>query len=152
MGSEVSGSIRHVLVQRCKFTGTGQAARFKSQPSRGGVVEDIEYRDIQMDNARQAFVFEMAWRMVPPIAPAAKVLTVVRNVQFINFSGTAQAGGIISGLKDSPIQNVRFENCKVTAQRGLTVENATNLDLSGLDLKVAEGEAVIRPAQAATTP
>jgi len=152
MGSEVSGSIRHVLVQRCKFTGTGQAARFKSQPSRGGVVEDIEYRDIQMDNARQAFVFEMAWRMVPPIAPAAKVLTVVRNVQFINFSGTAQAGGIISGLKDSPIQNVRFENCKVTAQRGLTVENATNLDLSGLDLKVAEGEAVIRPAQAVEKP
>jgi polygalacturonase len=136
-----------VLVQRCKFTGTGQAARFKSQPSRGGVVEDIEYRDIHIDNARQAFVFEMAWRMVPPIAPAAKVLTAVRNVRFINFSGTAQAGGIISGLKDSPIQNVRFENCKVTAQRGLTVENATNLDLSGLDLKVAEGETVIRPAQ-----
>jgi exo-poly-alpha-galacturonosidase len=36
MGSEVSGSIRHVLVQRCKFTGTDSAARIKSQPSRGG--------------------------------------------------------------------------------------------------------------------
>jgi polygalacturonase len=149
MGSEVSGSIRHVLVERCKFTGSGDAARFKSQPSRGGVIEDIVYRDIQMDNVRQAFEFEMAWRMVPPIAPPAKVLTVVRNVRFINFSGTAQAGGTIHGLADSPIQNVKFENCQVTAQRGLVVENATNLDLSGLALKVAQGEAIIRRGAAA---
>jgi polygalacturonase len=149
MGSEVSGSIRHVLVQRCQFTGTGDAARFKSQPSRGGVIEDIVYRDIQMDNVRQAVEFEMAWRMVPPIAPPAKVLTVVRNVQFIHFSGTAQAGGTIHGLPDSPIQNVKFENCKVTAQRGLTVENTTDLALSGLELKVAAGEAIIRRGAAA---
>ena len=103
MGSEVSGSIRHVLVQRCKFTGTGAAARFKSQPSRGGVIEDIVYRDIQLDNARQAFEFNLEWRMVPPLAPPAKVLTVVRNVRLINFSGTAQSGGVMHGLKDSPI-------------------------------------------------
>lgn len=149
MGSEVSGSIRHVLVQRCKFTGTSQPARFKSQPSRGGVIEDIVYRDIQMDNTRQAVEFDMAWRMVPPIATPAKVLTVVRNVQFINFSGTAQSGGAIHGLKDSPIQNVKFENCKFTAQRGLDIQNVNDLDVSGLDLKVAQGEPVIRHDAAA---
>jgi polygalacturonase len=149
MGSEVSGSIRHVLVQRCKFTGTSQPARFKSQPSRGGVIEDIVYRDIQMDNTRQAVEFDMAWRMVPPIATPAKVLTVVRNVQFINFSGTAQSGGVIHGLKDSPIQNVKFENCKFTAQRGLDIQNVNDLDVSGLDLKVAQGEPVIRHDAAA---
>ena len=149
MGSEVSGSIRHVLVQRCKFTGTSQPARFKSQPSRGGVIEDIVYRDIQMDNTRQAVEFDMAWRMVPPIATPAKVLTVVRNVQFINFSGTAQSGGAIHGLKDSPIQNVKFENCKFTAQRGLDIQNVNDLDVSGLDLKVAQGEPIIRRDAAA---
>ena len=41
MGSEVSGSIRHVLVENCRFAGSDAAARFKSQPSRGGVIEDI---------------------------------------------------------------------------------------------------------------
>jgi polygalacturonase len=149
MGSEVSGSIRHVLVQRCKFAGTGAAARFKSQPSRGGVIEDIVYRDIQLDDARQAFEFNLAWRMVPPLAPPAKVLTVVRNVRLINFSGTAQSGGIMHGLKDSPIQGVKFENCKVTAQRGLVLENVKDPDLSGLELKVAEGEPIIRRHAAA---
>jgi polygalacturonase len=144
MGSEVSGSIRHVLVQRCKFTGTGNAARFKSQPSRGGVIEDITYRDIQLNDVRQAVEFEMAWRMVPPIAPPAAVLTVVRNVRLVNFSGTAASGGVLYGLKNSPIRGVKFENCKMTVQRGLVLENVKDLDLSGLELKVAEGEPIIR--------
>jgi len=144
MGSEVSGSIRHVLVERCKFTGSGEAARFKSQPSRGGVIEDVVYRDIQMENARVAFEFNLSWRMVGPVVPPAKVLTVVSNVQFINFTGTAQSAGSIQGLKNSPIKNIKFENCKFTAQRGLTVENAENLDFSGLDVKVAQGDPIIR--------
>jgi polygalacturonase len=149
MGSEVSGSIRHVVVQRCQFTGTGSAVRFKSQPSRGGVIKDITYRDIQLNDVRQAVEFNMAWRMVPPIAPPAKVLTVVRNVRLINFSGTAQSGGVMLGLPESPIQSVKFENCKVTAQRGLVLENVQHPDLSGLELKVTEGEPIIRRDTAA---
>ena len=149
MGSEVSGSIRQVVVQRCQFTGTGNAVRFKSQPSRGGVIQDITYRDIQLNDVRQAVEFNMAWRMVPPIAPPAKVLTVVRNVRLINFSGTAQSGGVMRGLPDSPILSVKFENCKVTAQRGLVLENVQRLDLSGLELTVAEGEPIIRRGMAA---
>jgi polygalacturonase len=152
MGSEVSGSIRHVLVERCKFTGSGNAARIKSQPSRGGVVEDIVFRDIQLTDVGRAFSFELEWRMVPPIAPPAKVLTVVRNVRLVNFSGTARAVGVIQGLKDSPIQDVKFENCKVTAQSGLVLENEKIPDLAGLELKVAEGEPIIHGAPAARPP
>ena len=143
MGSEVSGSIRHVLVQRCKFTGTGQAARIKSQPSRGGVIEDITWRDIQLNNTRQAVDFNLEWRMVPPIAPPARVLTVARNLRLINFSGIAQSGGVMHGLKDSPILGVQFKNCNVAAQRGLVLGNVQDPDLSGLHLKVGSGEAII---------
>jgi polygalacturonase len=145
IGSEVSGSIRHVLVERCKFAGSGAAARIKSQPSRGGVIEDIVYRDIQLEDVRLAFEFILDWRMVPPVAPPAKVLTVVRNVRLINFSGTAESGGIMHGLKHGPIQNVVFENCNITAQRGLRLENVQAPDLAGLALKVADGEAILRP-------
>jgi polygalacturonase len=152
MGSEVSGSIRHVLVERCKFTGSGTAARIKSQPSRGGVIEDIVFRDIQITDVRQAVEIELAWRMVPPLAPPAKDLTVVRNVRLINYSGTARSAGTMHGMKDSPIQDVRFENCKVTAQSGLVLENVKDPDLTGLELKVAEGEPIIHGAAAARPP
>jgi len=144
MGSEVSGSIRHVVVERCKFTGTGTAARIKSQPSRGGVVEDIVFRDIQLVNVARAIEFDVEWRMVPPIAPAAKVLTVVRNVKLINYTGTAQSVGIIRGFKDSPITDVTFDHCQITAQRGLTLANVQNVDPANLSLTVAQGEPVIR--------
>jgi hypothetical protein len=88
----------------------------------------------------------MAWRMAPPVAPPAKVLTQVRNVRFSHFSGTARSAGFIEGLKDAPIQAVIFRHCQLTAQRGLYLANETNTDLSGLVLKVAEGEPILHPS------
>jgi hypothetical protein len=86
----------------------------------------------------------MAWRLVPPILPPAKILTVVSNVQFINFSGNVQSAGDIRGMKGSPIQNVKFVNCKFTARRGLVLQNVKDEDVSGLDLKVTAGDPIIR--------
>ena len=143
MGSETSGGIRNVEVRDCVAeAGNLAPIRFKSQPSRGGVVENITYRNLQLHDTRQAVEFNLEWRMVPPIAPPAKVLPVVRNVKMINVSGTVNSAGIIHGLRDSPIQGLTFENCNLAAQRGLTVENATNVDFSGLHLQVASGEAI----------
>ena len=47
------------------------------------------------------------------------------------------------GLKDSPIRNVIFKNCKISAQKGFVLENVEGLDLSGLELQVEEGEPII---------
>jgi len=149
MGSEVTGSIRHVLVQRCKFTGTGSAARIKSQPSRGGVIEDIVFRDIQVADVARAIDVDLEWRMVPPLAPAARVLTLVRNVRLINFTGTAKSVGVIRGFQASPIRDFKFSGCQVTAQSGLVLSNVQDFDPAGLELKVAEGEPIIRQVAAA---
>ena len=145
MGSEMSGGIRNVTISKCKMAaGNWAPIRFKSQPSRGGVVENITYRDIVLENTRQAFEFNMEWRMVPPIKPPSDPLPVVRNVKIINVSGTVENAGIIHGLKDSPIENVTFENCDIHAKKGLVLENVKNLDLSGLTITVEEGEPIIR--------
>jgi hypothetical protein len=145
IGSETSGGIRNVVVRNCVMdAGNWAPIRFKSQPSRGGVVENIVYRDIKLHDTRQAFEFNMAWRMVQPIAPPAKVLPVVRNVKIINVSGTASSVGMIRGLKDSPIENVRFKNCRIAAQKGFRIENARDVDLSGLSLEVKEGDPVVK--------
>jgi polygalacturonase len=145
MGSETSGGIRNVEVRNCVFDADNWAPiRFKSQPSRGGVVENITYRDLQLNQVRQAFEFNMEWRMVPPIAPPAKVLPVVRNVIIRNVSGTANNVGFMHGLADSPIQSVKFENCKIVARKGFVMEHARKVDLSGLTIQVTEGEPITR--------
>lgn len=143
MGSETTGGIRNVEIRDCVAdAGNWAPIRFKSQPSRGGVVENITYRNLQIKDCRQAFEFNMEWRMVPPIAPPAKVLPVVRNVRCINITGTAASAGLIHGLPGSPIQGVTFEGCKVTAQRGLVIENARDINVAGLDIKASQGQPV----------
>ena len=144
MGSETSGGIRNVKIVNCDVdSGNWAPIRFKTQPSRSGVVENIVYKDIRIKDARQAFEFNLEWRMVPPIAPPAKVLPVVRKVRFINVSGNVNSLGLIHGLKDSPIYDVKFRRCRLTAQKGLTVDNVKDIDYSGLDAKVTEGQIII---------
>jgi len=145
MGSETSGGIRNVEVRNCvSDAGNWAPIRFKTQPSRSGVVENITYRDMQLKDTRQAFEFNMEWRMVPPIAPPAKVLPVVRNVTLRNITGNVNSVGIMHGLVDSPIENVKFENCRITAQKGFVTENARKVDLSGLTVDVTEGAPITR--------
>lgn len=145
MGSETSGGIRNVITRKCVFDADNWAPiRFKTQPSRGGVVENITYEDIQLKDTRQAFEFNLEWRMVPPIASPAKVLPIVRNVTIRNVTGTVRSVGMMHGLTGSPILNVKFEKCDVTADRGFVMENARQVDLSGLKIAVKNGEAITK--------
>jgi polygalacturonase len=145
MGSETSGGIRNVEVRNCVAdSGNWAPIRFKTQPSRGGVVENITYSDMTLHATRQAFEFNLEWRMVPPIAPPAKVLPVVRNVKIVNVSGDVDSVGIIHGLADSPIRDIHFENCRITAQKGFRLDHARNVDLAGLTLEVKNGEAITK--------
>ena len=89
-----------------------------------------------------AFEFSLAWRMVPPIAPPAKVPTQVRNVRLVNITGTVNSVGVIHGLTNSFVSDVKFSDCHLTAQRGLVLSNTRNIDTAGLKLEVQNGEPI----------
>jgi polygalacturonase len=145
MGSETSGGIRNVITRHCVMDSDNWAPiRFKTQPSRGGVVENITYSDIVLKDTRVAFEFNLEWRMVPPIAPPAKVLPIVRNVTIRNVTGTVKTVGMMHGLTGSPILNVKFEKCNITADKGFVMENARKVDLSGLKITVKSGDAITK--------
>jgi polygalacturonase len=143
MGSETSGGIRNVTVQNCLMdSGNWAPIRFKSQPSRGGVVENITYKNIVLHGTREAFEMNMEWRMVGPRLPDSNPLPVVRNVKIINVSGDVTSVGIIHGLAGSPIQGVTFQNCKITATRGFRLDHARGVDVKGLTMDVKQGDAL----------
>ena len=136
MGSEVSGSIRNVTVRSCTIDNENwNPVRFKSQPGRGGIVENITFENITIKKARNIFDIDMEWRMVPPLSPAYHPLTQLRNIHFKNITGTADAAGIIHGYKDAPFSNdtFTFENCHIKAKKGLDIKNA-NINLKGLTI------------------
>jgi polygalacturonase len=143
MGSETSGGIRNVTVLNCVFDSDNWAPiRFKTQPSRGGVVENITYKNITLHQTREAFEMNMEWRMVGPRQPDSNPLPVVRNVKIINVTGDVKNVGVIHGLPGSPIQGITFENCKITADRGFRLDNARDVDLKGLTIDVKQGDPV----------
>ncbi len=149
MGSETSGGIRNVVIQNCVMDSNNSAPiRFKSAPSRGGVVENITYRNLQLHETRQAISMEADWKnramASQPTPPPANPLPVFRNVNIINVSGDSQSVGVMSGLAGSPIQGVTFQNCHITANTGLRISHARNVDMSGLTLDVKQGEAITK--------
>jgi exo-poly-alpha-galacturonosidase len=143
MGSETSGGIRNVTTLNCLFDdGNWAPIRFKSQPSRGGVVENITYKDIVLHQTRQAFEMNMEWRMVGPRLPGSNPLPVMRNIRIVNVSGDVMSVGNIHGLPGSPIQGVTFDNCHIVATRGFRLDHARSVDMKGLTVDVKEGQPI----------
>ena len=147
MGSETSGGIRRVEVRDCiAEAGNWAPIRFKTQPTRGGVVEDITYRNIELRGVRQAFEFNLEWNLRIATPAAARVAPIVRNIKLIDIHGTAHSAGVIHGLPESFIDGVTFDHCTIAADRGLTIDHARHVDTTGLHLTVAAGPAIIRHA------
>ena len=141
IGSETSGSIRHVVVHNCRAdSGCGEVVRFKTRMGRGGVVEDVLYENIQADGVRQVFSFNMdsfstTWLPEEFRAPVPAELgtPVFRNITVRNLTAkNCAAAGRIVGLAESPIQNMRLVNVDIQGAdkpfyirhtRGLAFEN-----------------------------
>jgi len=64
-------------------------------------------------------------------------------VELINVHGTAKSGGSLQGLVGSPITNIKFTNCNITAQTGLKTSDVKDVDYSGLNLQVTDGKPII---------
>ncbi|MBO4659126.1 MAG: glycoside hydrolase [Prevotella sp.] len=134
IGSEVSGDVRHVIVRRCHMTGENwNPIRFKSQPSRGGLVEDVCFEDIDISNARNVFEINMTWRMKGAIKPPYSPLTTLRNITFRNIRAKAEHAGNITGFEDQPFTRdvFTFDNCHLTVGTPLQIRHA-DVDTSGV--------------------
>jgi exo-poly-alpha-galacturonosidase len=146
MGSETSGGIRRVEVRDCLAEdGNWAPIRIKSQPSRGGFVEDVTYRNIELRGVLSAFEFNMAWYMRINNPASARMLAAVRRIRLINVHGTARTAGIIHGASGRPIEDVSFANCAVSADTGLSIQSANEIDTSGLALTVKQGVPITGP-------
>lgn len=145
MGSEISGDIRNVTIRSCLMDNENWSPlRLKSQPSRGGTVENITFEDIIIRRARSIFDINMEWRMVPPLLPPHYPLTRLRNIRFKNIDGEAQSAGTMYGFKEAPFgaDAFHFENCHIKAEKGLSVSNAGEVNFEGLELEVQQGEKI----------
>jgi polygalacturonase len=117
MGSEISGGVRNVFVSDCVMDSPNldRAFRFKSNAVRGGVIENIRFRDIrlgQVDKAVLGVEFDYEEGADGPHHP------VLRDVSFERVTGEACGRVVaIAGLKEATITGIRFSDCRFKGVR-----------------------------------
>jgi hypothetical protein len=157
VGSEMSGGVRNILVERCTFLGSDVGLRFKTTRGRGGVVEKIWIRDIQMkDISTDAIGFNMYYGGEAPTDVLEGTLSASRPAMPVN-EGTPQfrdtvltrilcrgAGRavMLEGLPEMPIRGIVLDHVGIAAQNGLAVVDADLITLRRVEIAAVTGPAI----------
>lgn len=159
IGSYTKGGVANFLIEHCKFNNTECGIRIKSDRDRGGVVENLVYRDIQMTQVGIPILvyatymakdkdFRNLQKITPAIAatyPSAQVesLTpIYKNILFQNITATTQKGkraGLIWGLPEAPTDGIIFKNVQIEADGPLGIFNSKHVELNHCSIRTKEG-------------
>lgn len=145
IGSEISGSVRHVKVNRCTVDGGNWSCfRFKSQPSRGGIIDDIRFEEVTCNDVRNIFDINLDWRagsQRDSVFVYANPTTLLSGISFVRCSGTASSLGSVKGYAQAPIHRdtFSFKDCNFTTETGLRLQFA-DFPSSGIKTIVKNGK------------
>jgi polygalacturonase len=148
IGSETVGGVANVVVRDCTFEDTDYGLRIKSDRTRGGTVENLLYENIQMKNVRGAITFTSYYPKIPATdspQPVTKTTPAYRNITVRNLTATStKYAGVIVGLPESPIENVRLENVHIVAQgAGLEIRHVRGIDLVDTTIEAKKGPPLV---------
>ena len=140
IGSEMSGSVRNVYLHDSTFDGTDRILRIKSRPGRGGIVEKVWVENVRgSDLKREAVILNMDYTYDPNVI-VDRHPPVFRDIHVKNLSADGAPVAVrITGMETSPIQNIFFENVRISAERGVIATHARGLVFRDLALTVAKG-------------
>ena len=157
VGSEMSGDVRHIEVSNCLFIGTDVGLRFKSTRGRGGVVEDIHIKGINMASIENdALTFdlfyggkgvgeesdeEIAARMASKVPDITEETPLFRNIVIEDVVCKGAKRAIyFNGLPEMNIKNVSLNNMRMQAQQGAFFRYTDSLILDNVVVSASEGE------------
>jgi polygalacturonase len=111
IGSEISGGVRNVFAENCHMDSPNldHALRVKNNAMRGGVLENLYFRNIEVGQVSHAaitidFNYEEGEK--------GKFIPVVRNFVVSDLkSGKSKHALDVQGFKHAPILSLRLENC-----------------------------------------
>jgi polygalacturonase len=143
IGSDMSGGVRNVLAQDCIFDGSNAGIRLKSNAARGGIVENIHYRDITMRNIKADAITLITDYSAWGKADNQTNYPVFRNITIRNVTcdGAARAA-IVQATAHKPVENLMLENVSIKAKTGMKFDWVEGLKLRKVTSKPASGEPI----------
>ncbi len=143
IGSEMSRGVKNILVENCTFTGTDVGVRIKSAMGRGGVVEDITVRGINMVNIKAEAVIMTMGYVLNSLDKNEKIQQVdesdVPYFKNINIENVA-CSGCETAIKLEPINgrpetisDITIKNSVFTAKKE-NVVSGENIRIENVDV------------------
>jgi len=123
IGSETAAGIKDVFVENCIFRGTDRGIRIKTRRGRGGRIENLEFKNLIMENNLCPIAINMFYRcgandsklyFSQEALPVDNVTPSIRNINIMNIraSGCRASAGFIAGLPESPVENLSVLHCE----------------------------------------
>jgi len=133
VGSETAGGVRNVYAENCSFDSPNldMAMRFKTNPARGGYIENCYLRNCKVKTAKVGI--HMTMRYGSSGAREGDFMPVVRNIDIRNsiFERLLDRAIFIQGHSETgKIQSVTIANCRFNpAPNPSIITNATGVQL-----------------------
>lgn len=159
IGSYTKGGVSNFLIENCTFNNTEAGIRIKSDRDRGGIVQNLIYRNLMMTNVGIPILIYAAYmakekefrglqKISPeivstyPSASLTDLTPIYQNITFQDITATVQNGkraGLIWGLPEVAISNIVFQNVKITATNSFGIFFANNVQIQNCKIVTKEG-------------
>lgn len=113
IGSEISAGVNHVFVENCVMDSPNldRAIRIKTNSKRGGVIEDVYVRNLEVGTVKECVLkLNMFYNVYG--SQTGNFIPVIRNISLENIN--VQNGGKYSvraeGYAESPVENITLKN------------------------------------------
>ncbi len=160
IGSYTKGGVSNITVENCTFNNTESGIRIKTDRDRGGLVENMTYRNLKMTNVGIPILiyesytskdktFKNLQKITPDVAatyPPAEVTPktpIYRNFTFQNITATVEKGkraGLIWGLPESNIENIFMQNVNITADEPFGIFFCKNVQMKDCKIITRDGK------------
>lgn len=132
IGSETSGGVENVYVQRCKMSSKNldRAIRIKSNNCRGGVSKNLYFRNIQVGQVREA-VIRVNMFYGNEKGPDCHYPPTLSGLYIDHVTSEQSTYAIfIEGGKDKPVDQIRIADCRFNqVKKDNVVTNASHLKI-----------------------
>ncbi len=166
LGSETSGGMRNIEVYNLKAMGTNTGVRFKSAKVRGGLIENIFFHDIEMQDVASPFHFELNWypeysyctipETIPEeeikdrwrvlsqrVEPPEKGIPEFRDITLSNILvKNAKQAFYANAYPEKAIHDFHWKDISIEAKESGELTYAQDWTMDNVSLKTADGNPV----------
>lgn len=140
IGSNTDGGMNNIYVTNCNYVNTDIGIRVKSNSGRGGLVQNVFIDNIFMyDILEEAVLFDTYYEdNANSLTRSQGTNGLTPHFQdfFISnvYCNGAKTAISITGLPEMPISRIKFTNCVIAADEGLTAKDASDITLNNVSI------------------